>query len=194
MDRDNALPWVDIETFGLDPTTDPIIEFGFRITNLDLEELASFSFLVWSGFHDHRLWELKAEADRGNKNAQYVLNMHTKNGLLEAASKHGLRPEEVEMRVEDWFESQPQLLDLPMCGSSVHFDRKHLLYQMPKIDNLFHYRIIDVSALKETCRRYAPSVYASVPEKVEQHRVDPDLYETVEEFKYYRDNFLRLEQ
>lgn len=193
MDRKNALPWVDIETFGLDPTTDPIIEFGFRVTNLELEELASFSWMIWSGFHDARLSEIEAEAERGNENAQYILNIHTKNGLLENAKANGLRPEEVEMRVVDWFESHPPLLDLPMCGSSVHFDRRHLKYQMPKIDELFHYRIIDTSTIKELCRRFAPEVFTEVPDKTEQHRVDPDLYETVEEFRYYRDNFLRVE-
>lgn len=193
MDRDDVLPWIDIETFGLDPMNDPIIEFGFRITNLALEELASFSWVIWSGWHVERHEEIVKDAWRGNKNAQFIWEMHTKNKLFENASCYGIRPEQVEKRVVDWFEGH-KLLGLPMCGSSVHFDRKHLLAQMPQVEALFHYRIIDVSALKETCRRYAPKVYDAVPAKVEQHRVDPDLYETVEEFRYYRDNFLKVEK
>lgn len=190
---DNFLPWVDIETFGLDENTDLIIELGITITDLDLNYMSRASWLIWSPEHDLRLNQLTVAAKADDEDAQYVLNMHTKNGLLEEARKNGQFMHNVEQDAVEWLkggQNDPDYSGLPVCGSSVGFDKTFLRRWMPNLLDAFHYRVIDNSTLKELCRRYNPGIYSKLPSKTEQHRVNPDLDETIQEFKFYRDEFL----
>lgn len=191
MNNDELLPWVDIETFGLNHQNDPIIEIGIIITDLDLNVIHQTSALIWSPMHDHALDKLTVKAERGNEDAKYVLKMHSTNGLFDDAVENGQSMDSVENDLTNLVLNSWQLPKLPMCGSSVHFDQRFLMEQMPKIYNLFHYRIIDNSSLKELCRRYNPRIFAKAPEKIqEDHRVLPDLEDTINEFRFYRDEFL----
>lgn len=184
MNADELLPWVDTETFGLDPQMDPIVELGIKVTNLDLEVMFENSWLVWSPAYEMIFKDLQH-----NEDFQYVKNMHTKNGLWDAAQESGRPIFMVQKEATSWLE-QVNCTGLPMCGSSVNFDRNHLLAQMPILASKFHYRIIDNSTLKELCRRYNPDLYEKLPPKKEVHRVNPDLLETIEEFRFYRNEFL----
>lgn len=186
----DKLTWLDIETFGLD-SWDPIIEIGIVITDLELEPIAENSYMIWGDRHRRRYDEMLANQWQ-NESDSYVLDMHRKNNLFEEAQKHGERTlTVVDTILSDWLEWM-ECKNLPIVGNSVHQDRVWLRSQMPRLYNTFHYRIIDNSTIKELARRYAPQVYSNLPAKDEQHRVIPDLYDSIEEFRYYRDNFLKV--
>lgn len=187
------LPWVDIETFGLDPENDPIIELGIRVTDLNLNVIDSQSWLVWSPGHFKRYEELVKTAHKGNEGSRYVLDMHTENKLFTDAKSRGVLPHQAEDGAVQWLETKG-FTKLPMCGSSVDFDRKFILAQMPRLAQAFHYRVIDNSTLKELCRRYNPELFAKAPEAKyvapNHHRVSLCLEDTIAEFRFYRDEFL----
>lgn len=182
----NILVWTDIETFGLDPAVHPVLEIGFQITDLELNTLAKNNWLFWvNGIYDTAFKKCKNDSD------QFVYKTHTKNNLFDEARSLGGYPYSVEETIIDWLEQQKVPKgSQPLCGSSVHFDRSFLKEQFPQINNYFHYRIIDNSTLKELCRRYNKRLYENLPQKTETHRVLPDLEETIQEFKFYRDEFL----
>jgi oligoribonuclease len=192
-DNLDRLIWVDIETFGLDSTVDPILEIGFRTTDLDLETVDDRQLTVWSSpFYDNKLMHLMQKATYGDKVAQYVLDMHTKSGLWEECRTSGADPLTAEKEICEWLSGhgigigEPE----PLCGSSVQFDRSFFDAQMPSISDLFSYRNIDISTLKELCRRYNPRIYDLLPPKQEKHRVLDDLDDTIKEALFYKENFL----
>lgn len=181
----DLLPWIDIETLGLDATS-PILEVGIVVTNIALEVKFSNKWLVWS---DNTASEVQYMQDHLTDENQFVLNMHSENGLLISAAQTGLLPTAVENKIISFMRDN-KIEGLPMCGSSVHSDRMWLKEQMPRAEQMFHYRNIDTSTIKELCRRYNPRVYEHLPPKQERHRVLPDLKDTIEEFRHYRDEFL----
>jgi oligoribonuclease len=184
------LTWLDVETFGLD-AYDPIIEIGVLVTDLELEPIAENSFLVWTDRHRRRFDEMNANQFQ-NESEAFVLKMHTDNGLFEEARKNGMSLSGADIQLYSWLKSQG-FDNQPIVGNSVHQDRVWLRAQMPMTFKAFHYRIIDNSTIKELCKRYAPAVYEACPGKKEEHRVLPDLEDSIEEFRYYRDNFLKVE-
>jgi oligoribonuclease len=187
----DILVWGDIENFGLDERRDPIIEIGFQITDLDLNTLAKKSWLCWGYDHMIRFGALKRDAEGGDEDSQFILNMHTENDLFDVAQTEGWDLTLVESEAVQWLQDHGVVSHRePLCGSSVSFDRRMMNFQMPTLNEYLHYRIIDCSTLKELCRRYNKRVYENIPPKEEHHRVDPDLTETIEEFKFYRDEFL----
>ena len=182
---DDKMVWVDIETLGLSQNS-PIIELGFTITDLNLKVVESKAWTVWGELVGAELGRMKTS---DNPNDEYVLKMHTQNNLLEealAANNSSVRVQSEAIRFLD----KHSAVNLPMCGSSVHTDRMWLRAQMRTVHNMFHYRNIDTSTLKELCRLYNPRVYSALPPKVEAHRVLSDLMDTIAEFKHYRDEFL----
>ena len=190
LSNDQMLAWVDVETFGLSPETDPILEISVRITDLDLNSLGGYHRLLWApGVYDTRYKFLRQNADGGVEGDKYVLNLHTKNNLFDEARANGDKPDEIEGDLAGWLVDN-NFDGLAMAGSSVRFDRAMLAAQMPEVEQLFHYRIIDSSSLKELCRRYNPTLYSKLPPKQELHRTEPDLDDTLIEFKFYRDEFL----
>lgn len=189
LNENDLMPWVDIETFGLNIHTDPIIEVGIKVTDSRLETVCENSWLIWSPFHDKALERLHIESSHGDSGAQYVLDMHTKNNLFVDAKEDGLLRSTVSMQIADWLEEN-NVTQLPMCGSSVQFDRNFIDNQLPVVGKKFHYRNIDVSTLKELCRRYRPDLFAVRPDDESPHRALPDLVHSVAEFKFYRQEFL----
>lgn len=177
----NLLPWVDIETFGLDEH-DPIIEVGIILTDLDLNQIAWQSWVCWEpGYED--AWKYAPEI---------VKNMHGgEAGLIHVAKNAGISRKAVEAQIIDWL-ARKDATNLPICGNSIGTDKMWLKAQMPHLLNTFHYRVIDVSTLKETARRYNLPVFESAPVKGLAHRAIGDLQESIAEFKHYRDNFLRV--
>lgn len=178
----DLLSWVHIETFGLD-RQHPILEVGIRVTNLDLVTVAAASWLVWEPSYETEIRLVRESED------QWVYKTHTENDLFHDAREAGIiRPHAVH-EICRWMREN-DFTGLPMCGNSLSTDKTWLAAQMPDVLDLFHYRIIDCSTIKELCRRYASDIYAQLPNKSEQHRVEPDLIESIEEFRFYRDNFL----
>lgn len=182
----DRLVWTDIETMGLEPTMHPIMEVGFVITDLDLEIIDDFSICIWDSPAYEKFWEARA--------VEYVKNMHTKSGLLDACLEIGADPITAEEEINSFLEGHGvKDRQEPLCGSSVAFDRSFFLTQFPSIESRFHYRNIDISSIKEICKRYNPRVYQLLDEsttKQELHRSLPDLADTVNEFRYYLQEFL----
>lgn len=190
---DDMYVWTDLETFGLEPDRDPIIEIGFKITDAELRPTASFHTLVWEeAVHDRALQRLNSAANGGNADARFVMEMHTKSSLFDDAMNQGISNEEATHQLLKWLDGQG-VKDQPLCGSSVHFDRSFFAAQMPEVLTRFAYRNIDISTLKLLCMRMNPVMYGYLKEDTKPqalHRVLADLDDTIGEAKWYFDNFL----
>ncbi len=181
--------WVDTETFGLDFENDPIIEVGLCLTAPDLTVIDQAAWRIWSHRHERRLEAMEP--------GDFVFEMHTASGLFEAARTLGQysTPRQAEESITYWLQEKGVTKAHPMCGSSVQFDRQMLAAQMPQVESVFSYRNIDISTLKELCRRVNPEMYAGLEEDVvpaKRHRALPDLKDTIAEARWYFDNFLWL--
>lgn len=181
----DVLAWIDVETSGLDPVDFLILEIGFRITDLDLNEIARWDSVIhWNPItiHDH----IESYVD------EFVVNMHSKNGLWQECKDDGPRQDEVDQLASEWCIAH-DLQGAPMCGSSLRLDRNFIDYYLPKTAAVFGYRSIDNSTVKELCKRYAPDLYAKLPEHDKEfdiHRVQDCLTGTITEAKFYLDNFI----
>lgn len=188
MPLDNRMIWIDLETFGLDPKLDFVTEIGFKVTDLELNVIDDFQTCIWTTpEYDERLEKMK-----NNPADKYVFDMHTKSGLWDDAQKQGIEPWHAEDRILTFLDGHG-IRDAkePLCGSSVHFDRAMLEAQFPQVFDRFHYRIVDNSVLKTLCEAFAPEIHAKIPNKSRGiHRVLEDLDDTIEEFRFYRDNFI----
>lgn len=179
--------WVDLETMGLDPEKDPIVEMGFRITDIDLNTIDDFEVQIWTSPY----------FDQCRENAiQYVKDMHKQSGIYTDGphlSTGAVTPEIALGEALDWLRGHGIQKTEPLCGSSVQFDRSMLHEQYPDVEALFSYRNIDISTVKELCRRLNPDVYERLEEVApakKLHRVLSDLDDTISEFRFYRDEFL----
>lgn len=193
--------WVDIETTGLAVEDDRILEVGFLVTDLDLGVIDKAHWTVKSPFSEEMV-KLRTErgTDKQRRDATIVYDMHTESGLWldVAVSDQTLR--EVEAEAAIWLREQgiDPKAD-PMCGSSVHFDRAFLKLHMPYVERLFHYRNIDISTLKELSKRWTPRMFEhqkadlALVENTPLHRVFSDLENTVNEARWYADNFIIVE-
>lgn len=200
---DNRWVIVDTETFGLDPREDPIIEVGFLICTLDFEVVTHEEFLLWeNGLYDQHFRQLKYKADAGDKDAELILKMHTKSGLFDDARGQGAGVQAALEGILEWLtlnqitDSQDMSDRDPMVGSTIDFDRSMLRAQMPSVDEQFHYRSVNISSFKETCRRYSPHIYEKLnpytaPRKA--HRVYSDCIDSMKELQFYVDNFIWTE-
>lgn len=174
-----SMTWVDIETTGLEPHLHVPLELGLAITDDDYNVLHRRGWLIEPAAMP--LWpELPPK----------VREMHTANGLIDALENG--EGESIYTVIEDaidWLTHHGGT-GFPMCGSSVAgFDRPWMRVHFPDLEKLFHYRHIDVSTVKELCRRRNPRVFDHAPVKKEVHRVLPDLDESIAELRYYDDEF-----
>ena len=122
----------------------------------------------------------------------YVRSMHTKSKLLPAIEASTTTLDEAGAQVIEYIRGHvPVAGTAPLCGNSIGVDRRFLDAHLPELDQFVHYRSIDVSSLKELCRRWYPDVYRKRPGKVETHRALADVRESIAELQYYRDAMLR---
>jgi oligoribonuclease len=185
MSTDNpTLIVVDYETTGLDPLKGQPLELAMLMVNDDLDILDEMTMLIKP---DPRIrWD-----DLDPK----VYQMHRDSGLMEAIDAgEGLKRKRlVEEAFMEWFREW-EIEKLPMCGSNVaNFDRPWMRAHMPSLEEMFHYRNIDVSTLKEACRRWNPRVFLNAPKKQENHRALADCNETLRELGFYLDEFLMVD-
>ena len=178
--NDNHLVWLDMEMTGLDPERDRIIELAMIVTDGNLETVAESP--VWVV---HQPDAVLDAMDEWNKNT------HGKSGLIERVRASALDEAAVEAAALSFMQDYvPQRIS-PMCGNSIGQDRRFMVRYMPALEAWFHYRNIDVSTLKELCRRWKPEV-AKGFEKASAHTALADIRESIEELKYYREHFIKL--
>jgi len=187
----NSLVICDTETFGLSAQNDPILEVGFGIYNLfPLSLKAEWSSVVWMDSYRPRM-------DSHRDEDSFIWQMHKKSGLwdecIRVSTEIDVTPYHVEGLAAEWLHEQGVSKDDPMVGSSVQFDREMLREQMPEIEKLFSYRNIDISTIKELCRRLNPELYTKLDLEVtnkKAHRVMDDIEDTANELEFYMTNFL----
>jgi oligoribonuclease len=178
---DDRLVWIDLEMTGLDLERHRIVELAVLVTDAQLEVLAEGIDLVV-----HEPSEVLAEMD------DFVRKMHTKSGLLPEIERSSLTLEAAGKQAIDYIKQfVPEPGTAPMCGNSIGVDRRFLDRYLPELDRYLHYRSIDVSSLKELCRRWYPEAYKKRPSKAETHRALDDIKESVTELRYYRDTIMR---
>lgn len=172
----DRLVWIDLEMTGLDPTHDEIVEIACIVTEADLTEIDSgISFVIKP--NDAPL----ATMD------DVVVQMHTASGLLDEIP-NGITLADAQAQVLDYIKqhvAEPR--KAPLAGSSVYVDRGFLSAYMPDIDQHLHYRLVDVSSIKELTKRWYPRVFFATPEKNGNHRALGDIRESIAELRYYRD-------
>ena len=176
----NALVWLDMEMTGLDPDNDKVIELAVVVTNSQLEVIAESA--VWVV---HQSDAILDGMDDWNKNT------HGKSGLVAKVKASVLDEAEVETQCLDFLKRHVPSGKSPMCGNSICQDRRFMARYMPKLETYFHYRNLDVSTLKELCKRWKPELAKGV-KKGGKHEALADIYESIEELKYYREHFLKL--
>jgi oligoribonuclease len=176
----NHLIWIDMEMTGLDPDRDRIIEVALVITNSTLDTVAEAPVLVLN-----QPDAVLDAMDAWNKST------HAKTGLIDRVKASTLAEAEVQQRMLAFLEQQVPPSTSPMCGNSICQDRRFLARWMPKLEQYFHYRNLDVSTLKELARRWKPEISAGLTKKG-KHEALADIYESIDELKYYRENFLKL--
>jgi oligoribonuclease len=170
---------LDIETTGINPRKDEILEFGYVITDLKLNTIDRHKWLVWGPKHE--------AAAKGA--IPFVQQMHTKNGLWSEAEKKGIWFEDVMSEFAELM--VPHGIDKtdPLCGSSVQMDRDFLTVRAPKMmGSMFSYRNIDVSSIKETVERFRPALAQARDATLisrKNHRVFDCLNDTIEEYRFY---------
>jgi len=174
------LIWIDMEMSGLNPDTDRILEVAIVITTSQLEIVAEAPVLVV-----HQPDAVLDVMDDWNKGT------HSKSGLIDRVKASTLSETEVEAQMLAFVAQHvPQRLS-PICGNSVHQDRRFLVRYMPKLEDYFLYRNLDVSTLKELARRWKPEVMAGLI-KHGKHEALADIHESINELRYYREHILKI--
>mgnify|MGYP001591162222 CR=1 FL=1 len=176
----NNLVWIDMEMTGLNPETDRVIEVALVVTDAQLVTVAEAPVLVV-----HQPDSVLEGMDNWNKST------HARSGLIDKIRSSVLTEGEVEVRMLAFLARYVPTRTSPMCGNSICQDRRFLARWMPKLEAYFHYRNMDVSTLKELARRWKPELAKGLA-KHGKHEALADIYESIEELKYYRDNFLKL--
>jgi oligoribonuclease len=170
------LAWIDLEMTGLDPSHHVIVEIASLVTDDDLHIVAEGPDLVV-----HATPGQLAEMD------DFVIAMHTRSGLLGEITASALSLEEAGAKTMEFLKLHiPEARTVPLAGNSIGTDRRFLATQLPEIEEFLHYRSVDVSTIKELCRRWYPAVAKAVPEKKGGHRALQDIRESVAELDYYR--------
>ena len=176
----NNLVWLDMEMTGLNPDTDKVIELAMVITDTHLNVVAEGP--VWVV---HQSAEVMGGMDSWNTGT------HGKSGLTARVLAAATSEADIEASALEFLKLHVPRLASPMCGNSICQDRRFMAKNMPKLEDWFHYRNLDVSTLKELCKRWKPEL-AKGMKKHGKHEALADIYESIEELKYYREHFLKL--
>ena len=169
-----------MEMTGLLPDSDRIIEVAIVITDSQLNTVAEAPVLVV-----HQADAVLDGMDNWNKST------HGKSGLIEKVKASVLDERAVELRMLDFLKLHVPKGISPMCGNSICQDRRFMARGMPELEAWFHYRNLDVSTLKELVKRWKPELAKGLT-KHGKHEALADIYESIEELKYYREHFIRL--
>ena len=177
----DVLIWMDLEMTGLDPDRHVIVEIATLVTDDDLQVVAEGPDLVV-----HQPPEALAAMD------DVVREMHTRSGLLAAIEASTVTLADAgEATLAFLREHLPDPRTVPLCGNSIGTDRRFLAAHLQEVEAHLHYRSVDVSTIKELCRRWYPEVLSGAPRKAGGHRALDDIRESVAELRYYREAVFR---
>ncbi|GAA4682628.1 oligoribonuclease [Phytohabitans rumicis] len=172
----DLLVWIDCEMTGLDLGKDALIEVAALVTDPDLRVLGEGVDVV-----------IHADESALAGMPEVVREMHEKSGLTDEVRRSAVTVPEAEDLIMEYVTSWvPDPRSAPLCGNSIATDRGFVARDMPRLDAHLHYRMIDVSSIKELCRRWYPRVYFGQPAKGLAHRALADIRESVRELEYYR--------
>lgn len=174
----NNLIWLDMEMSGLLPDSDRILELAAVVTDADLNVLAESPVLVI-----HQSDAVLVGMDAWNKGT------HGRSGLIDKVKASTLDEEAATLQMIDFLKQFVPAGKSPMCGNSICQDRRFMARYMPNLESYFHYRNLDVSVFKELARRWKPEIYAGF-KKASKHEALADIYESIDELKYYREHFI----
>ena len=170
------LVWIDCEMTGLDLGRDRLIEIAALVTDGELNVLGDGIDVV-----------IHADDDALSQMIPVVKEMHTRSGLIDEVRASTVDVARAEVMVLDYIRAHvPQAKTAPLAGNSIATDRGFIARDMPALDDYLHYRMVDVSSIKELCRRWYPRVYYGQPEKGLTHRALADIRESIRELRYYR--------
>jgi oligoribonuclease len=176
----NNLIWIDMEMSGLNPEIDRVLEVAIVITNSQLEVVAEAPTLV--------VYQPAGVLDRMD---DWNKGTHGKSGLIDRVKASTLTDADVEAQMLAFVSQHVPPRMSPICGNSVHQDRRFLVRYMPKLEEYFLYRNLDVSTLKELARRWKPEVMAGLT-KHGKHEALADIHESISELRYYREHILKI--
>jgi oligoribonuclease len=176
----NQLVWLDMEMTGLDPERERIIELAMIVTDNNLELIA-----------ESPVWVVHQSDAQLDAMDDWNKNTHGRSGLIAKVKASVLDEAAVEAAALEFMQTYVPKGATPMCGNSIGQDRRFMVRYMPKLEDFFHYRNLDVSTLKELCKRWKPEVAKGFVKKAD-HTALVDIRESIEELKYYREHFIKL--
>ena len=172
------LIWLDMEMSGLLPDSDRILELAAVVTDAELNVLAESPVLVI-----HQSDAVLDGMDAWNKGT------HGRSGLIEKVKASTLDEAAATEQMIAFLKQHVPAGKSPMCGNSICQDRRFMARYMPDLESYFHYRNLDVSVFKELARRWKPTIYSGF-KKASKHEALADIYESIDELKYYREHFI----
>jgi oligoribonuclease len=175
------LIWIDLEMTGLNTKTDKIIEIATIITDSNLNTLAQGPVIA-----------IKQSNARLDAMDEWNTKHHTESGLVARVKSSTINEAEAEKLTLDFIKQWVPANKSPICGNSICQDRRFLANSMPTLENYFHYRNLDVSSLKILAERWAPRMSSQFKKK-SSHKALEDIIESIEELKFYRRHFLKIE-
>lgn len=176
---ETALVWIDCEMTGLDTSKDALIEVACLVTDAELNVLGEGISVV-----------IRPSAEAIDGMGDFVRNMHTSSGLIEDLAA-GVTMEEAQAQVLDYVRTHvPVAGKAPLAGNTVGMDKAFLERDMPELIGHLHYRVVDVSSIKELVRRWYPRVFFQAPAKTGGHRALGDIKDSIRELRYYRETVL----
>ena len=171
----DRLVWIDCEMTGLDIVADALVEVAALVTDFELNVLGDGVDIL-----------IKPPASALEQMNGFVATMHTSSGLLEALDSGTTLPDAEQQVLEYVREHVPEPRKAPLAGNTVGTDRLFLARDMLELESWLHYRVVDVSSIKELSRRWFPRAYYNAPVKSGNHRALADIRESIEELRYYR--------
>lgn len=177
----DKLAWIDLEMTGLDPINDRIVEIAIILTDTDLKIVDQMDSIVVS-----------CEQKFLDNMNQTVLDMHTKSGLLEKTKDSDISLKKAEEMSLDFLKKHVKKNQAPLCGSTISQDRAFINIYMKKLADYLHYRVIDVTSIKQLFHLWQPDSPSF--EKNDTHRALDDIQESIEELRYYKERFFKIEK
>lgn len=175
------LVWLDMEMSGLDPETDRVLEIATIVTDAHLNVLAEGPTIAV-----HQSEAVLQAMDDWN------VEHHTASGLVDRVRQSRYTDADAERETLEFLSRYVGERESPLCGNSIGQDRRFIVKYMPRLDAFLHYRNLDVSTVKEIIRRWRPDLYAGLT-KQGRHQAIDDVRDSIDELRYYREHFFRME-